>query len=199
MGFMKKDTYIFISRSGGGKGTQIALLKQYLEDNDKGEVFHLEAGDKFREFIEKKTYSSKLAQKIANCGGLMPSFLAVWAWGGELVDHLTKDNILIIDGIPRKLNEAKLLVEALEFYDRHKVKVVLINVSRDWAMGKMVERHREDDEKLASRKERLEWFESDVLPVIKFFKGNPDYEVIEVNGEQDIKSVHDEVMEKLSL
>jgi adenylate kinase family enzyme len=197
MSLMKDDTYIFISRSGGGKGTQIALLKQYFEDNDMGQVFHMEAGDRFRNFFAQKTYSSKLAKEISNKGGLLPSFLAIWGWSVEFIEHADKDNILIIDGTPRKLDEAKILNEALEFYGRTKVKVVLIDISREWAIKRMEERRREDDKDIESRTKRLDWFDSDVVPVLKYFEEHPNYEVIKVNGEQSIKEVHDEVLDKI--
>ena len=76
---IKENTFIFISRSGGGKGTQVALLEQYIKDNDLGDFFHLEAGDRFRAFFKKNTYTSNLAKEITNKGGLQPAFLAVWA------------------------------------------------------------------------------------------------------------------------
>lgn len=196
---MKDDTYIFISRSGGGKGTQVALLEQYIADNDLGEVFHLEAGDRFRNFFKQNTYTSNLAKDITNHGGLQPSFLAVWAWGGELIEGLKKDQILVIDGNPRKIEEAHLLDEAFDFYERGKVKVVYIDVSKDWAIERMTERKRADDKDFESRKKRLDWFETDVKKVLKFFEVNDKYEVIKINGEQEIDEVHREILTKLNI
>jgi adenylate kinase family enzyme len=194
---MSKETFIFISRSGGGKGTQIALFEEFIKETQYDEVFHLESGDRFREFISQDTYASKLAREINDLGQLQPSFLAVWAWTQELVWGLKEDNILMIDGTPRKLNEAKLLDEAFSFYNREHVKVIVIDVSRNWAIDRMKERKRADDKDFESRKKRLDWYDSDVVPVIDFFEKSENYDVIRVNGEQTIKEVHDEILNKL--
>jgi adenylate kinase family enzyme len=181
----KPQTYIFISRSGGGKGTQVALLEQYIKDNDLGEVFHLEAGDRFRNFFKKDTYTSNLAKEVTG--------------KAELIEGLKKDHILVIDGNPRKIEEANLLDEAFKFYERDRVKVILIDVSRDWAIQRMKERKRADDKDLSSRTKRLEWYETDVKKVIEFFEKNKKYDVIKINGEQEIDDVHREILEKLEL
>jgi adenylate kinase family enzyme len=196
---MIHDTYIFISRSGGGKGTQIALLEEHIKDNSMGEVFHLEAGDEFREFISGNTYSSNLAKEINDKGELQPAFLAVWAWSNEFIKNLKKEHILMIDGTPRKLIEAKLLEEALDFYGREKIKIVFINVSREWAIERMKERKRKDDKSFESIAKRLDWFDDQVLPVLDYFKKNDNYEILEINGEQTIGAVHREIIEKLGL
>lgn len=196
---LKENTFIFISRSGGGKGTQVALLEQYIKDNDLGNFFHLEAGDRFRAFFKKNTYTSNLAKEITNKGGLQPAFLAVWAWGTELIEGLKKGQILVIDGNPRKIIEAQLLDEAFDFYGRKKIKVILIDVSREWAIDKMKKRQRADDKSFDARKKRLDWFDSDVVPVIKFFEKNKNYEVLKINGEQEIDEVHREILKALKI
>ena len=196
---MNKETYIFISRSGGGKGTQVALLEEYIKEKDYSPVFHMEAGDRFREFISHNTYSSNLAKEMTNSGELLPSFLAVWAWTTELITGVKENQILMIDRTPRQLDEAIILDEALKFYGRNKVKVVVIDVSREWSIERMKERKRADDRTFESRKKRLDWFEADVVKVLDYFEESPDYEVIKVNGEQSIKKVHDEILEKLKI
>jgi adenylate kinase family enzyme len=196
---MNKDTYIFISRSGGGKGTQVALLEAYLKDKDANQVFHLEAGDRFREFISRDTYSGHLAKINNDKGNLQPSFLAIWAWGGELISGVREDQILIVDGTPRQLDEALILDEALKFYGRKEVTVVHINVSREWAISRMKERKRADDKDIDSINRRLDWFDTDVMKVLDYFEKSENYDIVEINGEQDIKSVHDEIIEKLKV
>ena len=195
----QKETYIFLSRSGGGKGTQIALLEEHIKDNDIGEVFHMEAGDQFRKFIARDTYTSELAREINDKGQLQPSFLAVWAWGQELIEGLKEHHILIVDGNPRQLDEAEMLVEALDFYGRNKAKFILIDVSKEWAIERMKDRKREDDKSDESRTNRLAWFDNCVVPVIEYFDKDPDIDFIKVNGEQSIKEVHNELIEKLGL
>ena len=64
---MVPQTFIFIGRSGCGKGTQSELLHKYLDEHDKEEhlIFYLETGARFRDFIAKDNFTSKLAKKVS--------------------------------------------------------------------------------------------------------------------------------------
>ncbi len=46
-------------------------------------------------------------------------------------------------------------------------------------------------------KKRLDWFDTDVQPVIDWFKSNDFYNFLDINGEQTIEEVHQEIMEKI--
>jgi adenylate kinase family enzyme len=46
-------------------------------------------------------------------------------------------------------------------------------------------------------KSRLDWFDTDVVPVVEYFKSNTDVDFISVNGEQSIEEVHNELLSKL--
>jgi adenylate kinase family enzyme len=110
-----------------------------------------------------------------------------------------KDKVhLIIDGTPRKLHEAHILDTALKFYGRPKPYVVYINVSREWAEKRLEARHREDDTK-KDIKSRLDWFDTDVIPALDFYRASDDYVFLDIDGEQDIEKVHDEVLRRCSL
>ena len=75
---MNLQTIIFIGRSGCGKGTQRELLKKYIQKNDPGrQIFELETGARFREFVKEDSYSAKLTKQIIDNGGLLPSFLPI--------------------------------------------------------------------------------------------------------------------------
>lgn len=195
---LEPQTYIFISRSGGGKGTQIALLRQYFDDHDLGEVFHLEVGDIFRNFFQQDTYVSNLAKEITNRGELQPSFLAVWAWGTDLIKNLEAHHHLFIDGTPRQTDEQQILVEALNFFGRKKITVVHVNISRECALDRMTSRHRDDDN-IDGIKKRLDWFDKDVLPVLEVFKQNPDCTYLEIDGEREIDDIHRDILSKIKL
>lgn len=196
---MKTLTNIFIGRSGCGKGTQIEKLTQFIENEDWNRVFHLEAGERFRNFIKDNTYSSDLAKKISENGGLQPEFLSVWAWGGELAKKFKKDQHLFIDGTPRRLIEAKILESVFDFYDREKVNIIYLNVSRDWATKRMKERGREDDLEDHDITKRLDWFDEEVSPVIDYYRSHKNHNFIEINGEQTIEKVHEDIVSALEL
>jgi len=196
---MSLKTFIFIGRSGCGKGTQAALLETYVKSRDiKTHIVHLETGVLFREFFKCSSYSHKLAHDLYTAGGLQPEFLTVHLWSNFFVKYM-KDNVhLIIDGTPRKLHEAHILDTALKFYARPKPYVVYINVSREWSEKRLEARHREDDTK-RDIKSRLDWFDTDVVPALDFYRNSDDYEFIDINGEQDIENVHEEILKRCSL
>lgn len=196
---MKTLTNIFIGRSGCGKGTQIEKLSEFLKENENTEIFHLEAGSRFRKFIKGGTYSSSLAREISEEGGLQPEFLSIWAWAGELIENFKKGQNLFIDGTPRRLIEAKILESIFDFYNIEKVNIVYLNVSREWATEKMKSRGRADDLEDCDIKKRLDWFDTDIVPVLDYYRAHKNHNFIEINGEQSIDKVHQDIISALDL
>ncbi len=192
-------TIIFVGRSGCGKGTQVEKLIEYIKTKDKRGIFHVEVGARFRAFLKEGSYASSLAEKISDIGGLQPEFLAVWAWTSELVKYLKPNQHLLIDGTPRRADEAKILDTALDFFERDNVHVVYLNVSLDWAIDKMLRRGRIDDQDIKDLNEKMRWFEKDVLPVVEHYSQNGRVHLHEINGEQTVEKVHKDIVESLDL
>lgn len=196
---MELLTVIFIGRSGCGKGTQIDKLSSYLSKKDDRKIFHLEAGQKFRSFISGNTYSANLAKQINDYGGLQPEFLSIWAWTGEIIDNLDKNQHFFIDGTPRRLSESKILESVFTFFSRKKVSIVYLNVSRDWSISRMQNRNRNDDREMSDIIARLDWFDSDVVPVVEYYRTQKTHDFFEINGEQSIDEVHNDILKKLKI
>ena len=191
---MNEKTFIFLGRSGCGKGTQAELLKKYLAEKTPGvPCLHLEVGAKFREFMERGTYTSELSKAVNASGALQPEFLAVWAWSSVLIDEMRGGEHLIIDGTPRKLNEAEVLDRALHFYGRQEIHVVFLDVSRDWSRTRMLARKRADD-KLDDIEARLDWYETDVVQAIAHFRKKKHLRFHEIDGMQPVEKVHDDII-----
>jgi len=193
---MEKQVYIFIGKSGCGKGTQAELLMRYLTDKER-KIFSLEIGKKFREFVKGDSYSSKLSSEIGKKGGLQPEFLAVLMWASSMVEKVKGDEDFVLDGVPRKMIEAKILDSALDFYGFEKPIVVFVNVSRGWSEEKLLGRGRDDDDR-EEIKRRLDWYETEVAPVVEWYKNNDSYKFLDINGEQTVEEVHQEIMEKIN-
>ena len=194
---MELKTFIFIGRSGCGKGTQAKLLIDELKLRDsETPIQYLEAGEKFRELIARPNFTGKLAKQITDTGGLQPAFLAIHNWAHLFIENINGNEHLVLDGSPRKLNEAKILHEAFKFYGRSSVFIIYVNVSNKWSLDRLLARGRGDDGR-AEIEKRLSWFDTDVLPAIDYFKTQPDVEVFDINGEQTIEEVHKEIMSKV--
>lgn len=195
---MNLKTFIFIGRSGCGKGTQVKLLMDDLKEKNKSEeIFYLQTGQHFRDFVKKKGFANEMAKKIMEEGGRQPDFLAVWVWSNAFLENVKNEEHLIIDGTPRSLNEARTLDTAIRFLRRRKPYVVYIDVSRQWSEERLLERGREDDLDIEEIRKRLDWFEDDVLPAVSFYRDNQDYNFIYVDGEQTIEEVNKEMMDKI--
>ncbi len=194
---MDLKTFILMGRSGCGKGTQAKLLIDELKKRDPSrEVTYLESGEGFRDLISKDTHTSSLARQNADKGVLQPAFLAIHIWSHLFIGNMKGDEHLVIDGTPRKLNEARIFADALRFYKRPEPVVLHVKVSRDWSRERLLARGRGDDER-ANIEGRLNWFESDVAPAIEFFRDEADMRVLDINGEKTIEEVHAEILSKV--
>ncbi len=200
---MNPQTYIFIGKSGCGKGTQSLLLKQYLEKKSDRTIFYLESGERFREFISQTNHTAALSRVIMKRGELQPAFLAIHIWSHIMIEQMNDAKHVIIDGTPRKLAEAEILDGALRFYNRlppqpgAKVIIIFMNVSDKWAIERLSGRGRADDKLVNEVVKRLAWFETDVMPAVVYYKNNPEYDFLEINGEQTIEEVHQEILSKI--
>lgn len=190
-------TTLFVGRSGCGKGTQADLFKNWINNRDmeKKPILYVETGERFRQFIRLDQFSSRLSREIYDRDERQPDFLAAWMWSNVLIEELMDNHMhLVFDGAARSKNEAALLTTALNFYEREKPTVIYINVSREWSEKHLLERGRFDDRSLDKINKRLDWFEKDVVPAIEYFRNEPLYHFIEVNGEQSIDQVHADIL-----
>jgi len=195
---MTPKTFLFIGRSGAGKGTQAKLLAEHLKGLDASTpVYYLETGAHFRTFIQGDSYTSLRAKTMYNRAERMPDFLAIWNWSDLLVNYFTDAMHLIMDGMPRSLNEAMMLRTALDFYAISELNVVYVRVTPEWAKLRLKERHRFDDKTEAELEKKVSWFNQDVVPAIEYFKNDPFYHYIELNGEQTIDDVFQELLSKI--
>ena len=166
---MDLQTFIFIGRSGCGKGTQAILLREHFKKQNPGaDIFYLETGAEFREFINSKNYSSELSARIYLSGDRQPDFLAIFIWSQVLIKNLKGGEHLIIDGTPRSAHEAEILHTALSFYERKNPVVIYLNISVEAAEERLRARKRIDDKDDKKNDKRLNWFETDVSPAIDF-------------------------------
>jgi adenylate kinase len=196
---MNLSTIVFIGRSGSGKGTQIEKLIEYLEENDNRKIFTLQAGKHIRNFIKKNTYSASLSNEINESGGLQPEFISIWAWGEEILKNLKEDEHILIDGAPRRVDEAKVLESLFDFYGRSNINTVYLNTSRECAKERLIKRRREDDIELSDIENRLDWFETDVAPVIDYYRSHKIHHFHEINGEQEIDKIHEDILKSLEI
>lgn len=196
---MNITAYILMGKPGSGKGTQADLFRLYFAKHFPGEkFFSLETGLRFRILSQSGSYTAKIAKAVNDRGGLQPEFLAVSLWGQLLIENMTEGCSMLVDGSPRKICEAYLMDGALTFYNFSKVKIIYLETTHDEVTKRLLKRGRVDDTP-SGINGRLGWFESDVAPVLEYFKKHPDprYTFHVINGEQSIEKVHQDIIAAL--
>jgi adenylate kinase family enzyme len=195
-------SYIFIGRSGCGKGTQVEKLAAYL--TDKGIInpghpwLRIETGARFRQIVETGGYTAQKLKEGLENGDRLPDNFAIGTWTGFLFDKFTGVEHIFCDGCPRSLVEAKALDLLFKFYKREELIVVYIDISREEAKKRLLKRGRADDQS-DDIDRRLDWFDADVLPAVEYYEQNPDYHFHRINGEQSIEDVSQELIASLKI
>jgi len=193
----KPQTFIFFGRSGCGKGTQLKLLREYLNKEDDRNHFSFSTGDGFRDFFNKNTYASNLSKVITENGLLQPLFLTVSLWGNAFLNDLKSEDHMFIDGYPRREEEAQIVDGALKFFNRNDVIILDFIVSRETSKKRMLGRGRSDDTE-ENTEVRLDWYDKDVTPAIEYLKNQPGYIYIPIDGEGSIEEIQKEIINILN-
>lgn len=195
----KPKAYIFIGRSGCGKGTQGALLSASLKAASRPEPLYVQTGSELREFIKKDSTFTQHRTKLAyENGTLMPEFIAVSIWTNVLISRFDGEQDIIFDGTPRKFHEAGVLNSVFDFYDFSDIYVIHIDISDEEAVKRLMGRGRLDDTE-DDIKERLSWYKSEVVQAMEYFRDNPRYKFITILGERPIDEVHQDILREVGL
>jgi len=196
---MKPQAFVFVGRSGSGKGTQAALLIEALNRKDpERKVFTVETGKELRKFVEGDTYTQRLAHKIQMSGGFQPSFLAIFNWAKVLIEKYEDGMHMVFDGTSRRLPEAIALDSIFDFYHVEKVWVIYLDIHDEEATKRLLARGRHDDTHEAI-KNRLGNFERDMKPSIDFFKNNKHCLFLDIDGIRPIEVIHEDIKKRLGL
>lgn len=213
---------ILLGSAGSGKGTQAKILCKNLG------LEYFGSGDSLRQRQKIGDFTSKKLIKIMREGKLVPSFVISKLWMDKLekFKQEKKINGLLSDGSPRKTEEAKLLDEALEWYEWQKnIKVVFISISERESFNRLTKRRQckkcgriipwigefkklkkcdkcggeliiRADDKLFAIKKRLAEFKKEVIPVINHYRKQG--KLVRINGEQSIEDVFQDILKNIN-
>lgn len=212
---------ILLGKAGAGKGTQVNLLREKLGLDYIGSGDLLRERKKTDDFTGNKI--SEVIDKGGIVP--TPVIFKLWMDKFESLKLNPDFNGFVFDGSPRKIREAYLLEEALGWFGWDGLaKVLLIDVSDEEAISRTIKRKicpkcgniilfskddpniedcpkcgeglvRRPDDTLEGIKNRLDWFKTEVGPVIDYYKENS--KLITVNGEQSVEMVFNDIMKAI--
>ena len=216
----KPLNFTLIGRSGCGKGTQAKLLMKHL-----GNIFYISTGDLFRDLAKADTDTSKKIQKIMNEGGLPFDDMATTLWMHKFAYNLKEEQGFMLDGAPRRVNEAKSLDRYLDFLERKdRTFNLLIDISRNEAFSRLTKRRickdcgrlipwvgefkdikvcdkcggeliTRPDDTPEAIKNRLDYYDERVSEVVEYYE--EQNRLTRINGEQSIEAVFAEILKKI--
>lgn len=197
---MKQNTIIFIGPQGSGKGTQIDLLYKVISKRDPlRRIVDIQTGRRFRALAAKReTFAERKIEQTLDTGALQPDILTYILWGQAMIDQLDPNSHLLIDGFPRTVNQAEVLEEAFDFFERDELNVINLDTPEDIVRTRMQERARADDTD-DSIEARLKWYRDDTLPVLDYYRVRPDTFVHDLDGTDSIEGVHEQILKALKL
>jgi adenylate kinase len=190
---MRYKTILLFGAPGSGKGTQGKIL---------GEIpgfYHNATGDIFRS-LDLQSEMGRMFWEYAGKGKLVPDEFTIKLWkqyiqGMEMVNQFHPESqIVVLDGIPRSLTQAKLLEDTIDVE-----KIIYLRTDN---LQKMVERlrrralkeNRFDDANDAVIQHRLEVYESETRPVLDFY---PPEKVVRIDATMSQIRVLSEILKVL--
>lgn len=192
MSFLRKPyVLVILGRPGSGKGTQAGLLEK------KFKFEHLSTGQLLRSRMKKRDLVARVIKKALDAGYLVPTPIVFQLWMPRLEQFRNSKKFkgVLFDGSPRKLYEARMLDETLDFYGWERNVVVLnIFISPKEAMKRLLKRGRHDDDQ-DDIKRRLAWFRNEVIPVLRFYQKKGVR--IDIAGERSVQKIHEDILRKL--
>lgn len=187
------QTVLLFGAPGAGKGTQGKILGQIPG------FYHLSCGEVFRT-LDINSELGRTFREYSSRGELVPDAITVKMWAENiraqtiLSIYKPHDDLLVLDGIPRSVHQAKLMDEHIEVLE------VIHLVCRD--KDKMIERlqrralkeNRADDAKKEVIMRRWEVYEQETQPVLDYY---PSEIIREVDAVGSPASVLQHVLEVL--
>lgn len=165
---MKYRSILLFGAPGAGKGTQGKILGVIPN------FMHCPCGDVFRN-LRTDSPLGKIFVEYSGRGQLVPDGPTIELWR-QFIDNTTKigrfhpeQDTLVLDGIPRNVNQAKILQDVLDV-----VGVFYLYCNNFESLVQRIQRraikeNRLDDANLDVIRQRLKIYEEETKPVLNFY------------------------------
>ena len=194
---VKYKAILIFGPPGIGKGTQAKLLGKL------NYFFHFSTGDMFRalknDSIMRDSEIGKEIISTMDAGKLISDKLTTDLFFKTLDNYEkekkfnSKEQILILDGIPRNVPQIGLIKDKVEV-----IKIISLFSSDNEVLAERIEKRavlegRKDDTREVL-KERLKTYEKETKKILEKY---PKENIIEVDGFGTIENIQEEILEKL--
>ena len=156
---------VLLGAPGSGKGTQAALMVEYLD------VPHISTGAVLRAAIEAGSELGQQAKEVIDRGELVSDDIMA----GLIEERLNQEDVkegFILDGYPRNLSQAEALDEVLGRLGRPLDDALQIDVDTELVVDRIAKRaaeeHRSDDTEETLRN-RMKVYAEQTAPVVDYY------------------------------
>jgi adenylate kinase len=115
---------------------------------------------------------------------------------GEALANSSEISKVILDGFPRKLDQAKWLIENQSSHNRSIGLAIVLDISEGEIEKRLNLRGRVDDN-AKTLSEKMETYYREIDPLLNYFNEH-NIKVSHINGSGSVGQVHDRIMEELS-
>lgn len=165
---MKHRTILLFGAPGSGKGTQGKILA-----NIPG-FFHCACGDIFRN-LKVDSELGRVFVDYSSKGQLVPDEATIKLWSSfiqtstQIGRFHPEKNLLVLDGIPRNIAQAKILKDVLDVRAMFWLKTRNFEGLVRRIQKRALRENRLDDMHLAVIRERLETYERETQPLVEYY------------------------------
>ncbi len=196
----KPYTFVFLGRSGAGKGTQSKLLREYIEKKYQGApIVSFDMGGTFREFFKREELMPTIGRKLTmDEGKFQPDFITNALFINKMAQSVAADSIIFIDGVPRSIGQLEVFKDLMNYIGRVNPIFINVEISTESAKKRMIARGRGDDseEKIDSR---FNEYNRTVVPMIEAIKNDSFFNYLELDGEPDAETINKNLLNILAL
>lgn len=192
----KKPAILILGAPGSGKGTQGVAL------GNLPKFFHCACGDVFRSLDTRTELGQKFVE-YSSKGLLVPDSFTIDLWKAQIDNwkdshtYFPDVDILILDGIPRNVEQARILSEHIEVHQVFHLSCPDRNELARRMRKRALRSNRIDDANEDVIQDRIRTYEAETKPIIDYYD---DAIITNIDAAQEpVKVLHDIVSKIISL
>ena len=190
---MNLNTIFLIGPQGSGKGTQARLLAKRLD------FFYWEMGGILREVAKEDSELGREVKRLVDGGILLEDDLLLQVVESRL-KNIPADQGVIFDGIPRRLGQAKFVMDFLKKQGRTEFVTLFLDINKEITFKRLLLRAEKEgraDDTKEKIEVRLKQYYEDTLPVLDYLKKETVF--FSIDGSFSIEEVDQNVNKILGI